>query len=590
MSMVVDATGMAKMGSCRTLAEIIEARSTSNETWLLFPDDPGTSDAARRISYRQIACKAAAFATGLVRLGAHRKLSPVVLIFDNSESFFVSFFGCVLAGVIPITRSPPWLHPGFQTEVETIVSQSEAGLMVCDDAYASAVPPACAAKIPCMSTSELFGLGSHGDVLAPLQHSADVPLFIQYSSGSTRKPLGVAVSNSAALANIEAIGKALRVSKDDVVVSWLPVSHDMGLIGASLFSFCWGLPLVLLSPLDFVSKPGRWLWALSRFRGTLSPAPNFAYALCASSKRVPERSLDGLDLSTWRAALNGSEAVLADTLAAFGARFAPYGFCHEAMCPAYGLAENVLACTLTDPAESPRTDTVDRNGLEANCVAAESYPGEGERTLTLVSSGPPVLGTEVRIVDESNKPLGERRVGEVQFRGTSQTMGYWKRPRATDALRTNDGWSRTGDVGYLASGYLYVVGRIKAIVKRAGRQYDAGEMAHIAGQVKGVRQGCVVVFGDSHDQLGTERVIVLGEIQDDAESLPNTAAAIGQAILGIFGFRPDEVHLLERGALPKSSSGKIRREQCLVFYRNGSFAEQSRFSTHQRVLRARAES
>jgi acyl-CoA synthetase (AMP-forming)/AMP-acid ligase II len=568
---------MPSISGVQTLQALIGARETSPEPWLILPKDPMRSEDAVRFSFGDICEKARQFALGLLRTRLPLQDRPIILVFDNGERFCVAFLGCLLAGALPSVRSPPWLHPRFAAELQRIVEQSNASLVVVDDGYHDAISDACPQSASCMVIDEIVALGNAPSAWPMVRQPRDLAL-LQYSSGSTRVPLGVGLSHAAILSNVRSIGAALKVSADDVVVSWLPVAHDMGLIASLIFSVYWGVPFVFLSPLEFVGKPARWLWALSRFRGTISPAPNFAFHLCASPKRVPDAILQGLDLASWRAAICGAETVQLSTVQAFSDRFAPHGFREESFCPAYGLAENSVACTIASPKVEPRADLVDRDLLETKGLATALSAAHGKRACALLSTGAPIDGTQVRIAGEDGRELPVRAVGEIHLRGTSMMSGYWRSPEATAAVMTTDGWLRTGDIGYMSDGELHIVGRCKQMIKRAGRCYDGAEMAEAAGQVPGIRRGCVSVFGIPDAVLGTERIVVLAEVKDHAVDFAPQTQAIVESMSSTFGLRPDEILLLKPGSIPKTSSGKIQSQQCRALYEGGALVSNLMFS------------
>jgi acyl-CoA synthetase (AMP-forming)/AMP-acid ligase II len=568
---------LLSISDVETLGELITARARSTDPWLILPEDPIVGDRAVRVSFRDICEKAREFGGGLARMGRPLEDRPIILVFDNNERFCIALLGCLLAGTIPSVRSPPWLYPRFAAELQEIVEHSRASVIVTDDVYRDSIFDACRQIAPCLTVAEIVALGS-GPSASPMERPRANPALLQFSSGSTRVPLGVGLSDAAILSNIRSIGVVLNASARDVVVSWLPVAHDMGLIGSLLFSFYWGMPFVLLSPLEFVGKPARWLWALSRFRGTISAAPNLAFNLCVSAKRVPDAGLQGLDLASWRAAVCGAETVHLDTVRAFTDRFAPHGFREEAFCPAYGLAENSVACAIQAPKMKPRADIVDRDVLETKSRAIEVGSAD-QRASAFMSMGAPIPGTEVRIVNETGIKLPERDVGEIELRGSSMMIGYWRAPDATAAVMTTDGWLRTGDLGYMFGGELYIVGRFKQMIKRGGRCYDAAEMAETAGRVKGVRRGCVSVIGIPDASLGTERIVVLAEVNENAIDFERgTQEDIIAGISGVFGLCPDEVLLLKPGSVPKTSSGKIQIQHCRALYNDGAFSRDSAFS------------
>ena len=359
--------------------------------------------------------------------------------------------------------------------------------------------------------------------------SGDDTAFLQYTSGSTGDPKGVILTHANLLANIRGDGRAMAAESGDVFVSWLPLYHDMGLIGAWFGSLYHAPKLVIMSPLTFLSRPERWLWAIHRYRGTLSAAPNFAFDLCV--RRIDDAAIAGLDLSHWRLVANGAEAISPDTLTAFCERFRPYGFRDEAMLPVYGLAECSVGLTFSPLGRAPRIDEIDRERLatrgRAEPAAADLDPA---RRLRIVACGLPLPQHEIRVVDDSDRELPERCEGRLQFRGPSATSGYYRNPEKTAAL-VRDGWLETGDLAYIAGGELFVTGRSKDLIIRAGRNLYPSELEHVVGEIDGIRNGCVAVFGSPDPDSGTERLVVVAETRrrrdeqhDDLRQAINAAA------------------------------------------------------------------
>jgi 1-acyl-sn-glycerol-3-phosphate acyltransferase len=351
-----------------------------------------------------------------------------------------------------------------------------------------------------------------------------------------------------------------------VGASWLPLYHDMGLIGSWLFCLHAGLPIAIQSPLAFLTRPERWLRAIHEHRVTLSPAPNFAYELCA--RKIPDRALEGLDLSSWRVALNGAEPVNPDTIDRFVRRFEPYGFRREAMFPAYGLAENSVALCFPPPGRGPLIDAVDRESFERKGVAAPSTGGAPP--LRFASVGTAVRGHEVKVVDAAGAEVADRVVGRLVFRGPSMTSGYFRQPEATEAIRGAGGFLDTGDLAYHAGGETYVTGRSKDLIIKAGRNLVPQEIEEVASGVDGIRKGCVVAFGVGREGLGTEELVIVAETRVTA---PGERDALEAKVVGrvasAIGLPPDAVVLAAPGAVPKTSSGKIRRSATRDLYLAG---------------------
>jgi 1-acyl-sn-glycerol-3-phosphate acyltransferase len=368
-------------------------------------------------------------------------------------------------------------------------------------------------------------------------------------------PKGVTLDHANLLANIRAWGQAVGLTPADVIVSWLPLYHDMGLIGAWLGSLYHACPLVLMSPLDFLARPERWLWAMHQHRGTVTAAPNFAFELCL--RHLDPVRLQGLDLSSWRYAANGAEPVAAGTLTRFAATFQPYGFRAEALAPVYGLAESTVGLAVSPPGRGPLIDRVQREALAKGSALPAVV--DDIHALPLVACGRPLPGHEVRIVDEAGRELPPRRVGRLEFRGPSSTRGYYRNPAATARL-IRDGWLDSGDLAYLADGDVIITGRIKDMIIRGGRNLYPYELEVAVGGIPGVRRGCVAVFGVGVAGQGTEKLVVVAESRETDEvarqELIRRINALGVDLLGA---PPDDVVLAPPHAVLKTSSGKIRR-------------------------------
>lgn len=392
---------------------------------------------------------------------------------------------------------------------------------------------------------------------------------LQYTSGSTGQPKGVMLTHANLLANIRAMGEVTRACASDVYVSWLPMYHDMGLIASWLASLYYGIPIVLMSPLSFLARPQRWLWAIARHRGTVSGAPNFAYELCAT--RVDDADLRGLDLSSWRLAYSGAEPVSPRTLSRFSERFAPCGFRREALTPVYGLAECSVGLTCPVPGTGPVIDHVQRDAFHRQGLALPADSGDAT-ALAFVSCGRVLPGHELRVVGEDGLPLEDRRQGRLQFRGPSATAGYYR-----DAVRTRelfrDGWLDTGDFAYLAQGHLHVTGRAKDLIIRAGRNIHPAELEQTVGEISGIRKGCVVAFGSPDPQSGTERLVVMAEARDpDADARSALRRRVEACVLDVLGMPADEVAIVAPHTVLKTSSGKLRRAACRELYERGAAA------------------
>jgi acyl-CoA synthetase (AMP-forming)/AMP-acid ligase II len=572
-----DEAGQSMPVAPRNLVELLEQRRESDATWLILPEDPIRSAAAQTLSFKQVYEASARVAASLLELDAQPgRVAGIVA--DNDEQFASLFFGVVLAGLVPAPLHLPSFVAStdtYESRIAHVLRETEAQFLVVSDEFDSVGKAIAPLRAWTAVSHRSLSTGLARASLPPLERRPDDLAMIQYSSGSTRTPLGAMLTHANVLYNIDAIGQTIGASEADVDLCWLPLFHDMGLTGAFLYSWYWGPPLVLMKPQDFIFRPACWLWAISRFRAATCPAPNFAYALCASAAKIPDAVLEGLDLSSWRLAFNGAEPVQARTIEKFVRRFAPYGFRETAMYPVYGLAENVLAACFPDCGRAPLVDWVDRRTLETRGVAQPVEKDSGSAR-PLVSVGRPLMKQHVRIVDDNGNAAKERTVGEIQIRGPSLMKGYHGKKVETADAFSADGWLRTGDLGYLAQGELYVTGRQKDIVKKAGAKYDAADIQAVVGAVSGVRPGCVAVFGIESDSRGTEQLVIVAEARfQTALELKRLRGEIRREINRVYALAIDVVELVAPGTLPKSSSGKIRTAECRSLYREHGFQSSS---------------
>ncbi|MGH8176436.1 MAG: AMP-binding protein, partial [Steroidobacter sp.] len=441
------------------------------------------------ITHEQLWREAHAVAGGLQKHGVGPG-DAVALMLPTSRAYFCSFFGILLAGAVPVPLYPPTRLSQIEEHVRRhagILNNARASVLITTPEMrrlAGVLRVHAPALSKLLTHEELRSLDA---TAAPVSLTAGSTALLQYTSGSTGQPKGVVVSHANILTNISALGAALHVRSGEPFVSWLPLYHDMGLIGAWLGSLYLGLPLIIMSPLAFLSRPVRWLEAIHRYRGALSAAPNFAYELCV--KRVTDEELAGLDLRTWRIAMNGAEAVRPETLAAFGERFARCGFRSTAMTPVYGLAECAVGLTVPPMDRGPLIEVIDRDTFTQHGVASPANPNT-VNPLRFPSCGLPIAGHQVRIVDDAGRELGERHEGRLEFRGPSTTGGYFSNPEATAKL-IRDGWLDSGDRAYRAQGEIFVTGRVKDIIIRAGRHIHPEEIEAAVGAIAGIRKGCV---------------------------------------------------------------------------------------------------
>jgi amino acid adenylation domain-containing protein len=492
-----------------------------------------------------------------------------LLLYAPGIDFIAAFFGCLYAGVVAVPAYPPQSSRTFPRllamarDARPKVALTTSTLLRRLEAARSEAPELGA--LPCLTTEALpAGVaaawrepGIGGESLA----------FLQYTSGSTALPKGVMVSHANLLHNEEMIRRAFGMNADSVVVGWLPLYHDMGLIGNVLQPLYADASCVLMSPTAFLQQPFRWLEAISRYRGTTSGGPNFAYELCARKVRPEQR--EQLDLSSWTVAYNGAEPVRAETLERFARTFAPCGFRREAFFPCYGLAEATLFVTGVTPDQAPTVERVDASALErGEAVSATDRTGRA-----LVGSGRAWMEQTVLVVDpESARPCPEGRVGEIWVSGLSVAGGYWRQPEVTEKefrARTEDGagpFLRTGDLGFLRGSELFVTGRLKDLIILRGRNLYpqdvelTAERSHPA-----LRPGCSAAF--AVDAEGEERLVVVQEVDRRFQGNPGElVTAIRRAVTEEHDARVHAVALIEAGTIPKTSSGKIQRRACRAMF------------------------
>ncbi len=509
------------------------------------------------LSYGWLWRAAQAVAGGLAERGLVRG-DKVAIMLRTERRFFPTFLGTLMAGCVPVPLYPPFRLDRIEEYVHrqvAILRNAEARILLTFEEV-ERVAGLLVRQVP-----SLDGVAAAADVdgepRRPVPASADDPALIQYTSGSTGQPKGVLLSHGNLLANIRAIVRRFDITSRDVGVSWLPLYHDMGLIGAWLGPLYFGAPLALMSPLAFLARPIRWLQALDAHRGTLSPAPNFAFDLCTA--RIADEELDGLDLSSVRVLLNGSEPVSPTTLRRFIDRFAPYGLDPGAVYPVYGLAECSLGLSTPAPGNAIRIDCVQRATFQAS-GHAEPAAGDDPGPLRFVSCGRALPDHELAVFGDDGGPAPERVQGRVRFRGPSTTRGYYRNEEATRDLVGADGWLDSGDLGYLADGDLFLTGRAKDLIIKAGRNVYPQEAEATAGGVPGVRTGCVAAFGVTDPDRGTEQFVIVAETRAAGEA---ARAALSQAVSRevtlALGVAPDRVVLGPPGSVAKTSSGKIRR-------------------------------
>jgi fatty-acyl-CoA synthase len=580
-----------------TLLDVLRyrARHDAERTHLLITEEnPNGSEREITLTFGELYAAAERCAAELARRGVPAG-GRVSLMLPTSRAFFVSYAGILLAGAIPVPIYPPFRADRIEeyaARQSAILNNAEVCLLLTfrrAEAVARLLEPRVKSLIGVVDAEKLLEAADKAPPPAPgaapthvtgtrARRASDIAL-LQYTSGSTGDPKGVTLTHSNLLANVRAIGTAIQMNESDVGVSWLPLYHDMGLIGAWLTLLHFGVPLTVMSPLSFLTRPERWLWAFHKHRGTVTAAPNFAYELCV--RKIADKDIEGLDLSSWRIAMNGAEPVNPETMQRFTERFSRYGFRNEAHLPVYGLAESSLAVTVPPLNRVPKIDRVDRETFTTQGRAVPAGP-ENATAISFVSSGVSLPEHEIRLVDAQGSEVSERTEGYLWFRGPSATTGYYHNPAATEKLlpqgpaKSPDefAWVDSGDRAYRADGEIYITGRVKDIIIKGGRNIYPHEVEELAARVDGIRKGCIVAFGLKDEASGTEKLVVVAEVRDrDPKKLAPISAAVTDQISRGLGLPPDRVELVPPGSIPKTSSGKLRREETRQLFKKGSLSQ-----------------
>jgi fatty-acyl-CoA synthase len=578
----------------KTLLELFRYRAThdADRAHLLITEETDEGERELTLTFGELYAAGQRCAAELARRGVSAG-SRVALMLPTGRAFFVSYTGILLAGAVPVPIYPPFRADRIEeyaARQAAILNNAEVCVLLTfrrAEAVARLLKPRVRSLTVVVDVEALLASADKPVEVIPgalplhltggRARKPDDLALLQYTSGSTGDPKGVMLTHANLLANMRSIGEATRLGPDDVGISWLPLYHDMGLIGAWLALLHFGTPLVVMSPLAFLTRPERWLQAFHKHRGTIAAAPNFAYELCV--RKIADKDIAGIDLSCWRVALNGAEPVNPDTLARFEKRFAPYGFRGASMAPVYGLAEASLCVTFPPLDRPPLIERIDRETFTTRGEAVPVSAGEAN-AIAFVSAGRPVARMEVRIVDDSGDELPDRHEGFLWFRGPSATSGFFRNAAATQKLLPQGAagigeyaWVNSGDRAYRADGEIFVTGRVKDIIIKGGRNLYPHEVEELAARVEGIRKGCIVAFGLKDESSGTERLFVVAEVREGnpARRAAIVAAVTEQVSKGL-GLPPDRVELLPLGSIPKTSSGKLRREETKQLYLHGTLA------------------
>lgn len=525
------------------------------------------------ITYEALRAGAARVAGGLQARGLAVG-ETVALMLPTSRDYFLAFFGVLMAGGVPVPIYPPLRAAQLEEHLRRharILENAQSVLLITlpEARRVARLFRTLAPRLRASVTVE--ELSTANATPSPFAAQAQDIAFLQYTSGSTGHPKGVILTHANLLANLRAMGATVEATSKDVFVSWMPLYHDMGLIGAWFGSLYYAMPLVVMSPLVFLAHPREWLRAIHRHRGTLSGAPNFGYELCL--RHVTDDDLKGLDLSSWRLAFNGAEAVSPDTVTRFAERFGVVGFRSETMFPVYGLAESSVGLAFPPLGRGPLIDRIERERF-MHTGHAQPAGRDDPTALRYVACGRPLTGHEIRIVDAAGFEVAEHEEGRLEFKGPSATSGYYRSADETERLFHGD-WLDSGDRAYMAQGEVYITGRVKDAIIRAGRNIYPDELEETVGNIPGVRKGCVAVFGSGDRATGTERLVVLAETRaTDAPTHQRLHREINAALTDLIGGAPDEVVLAPPHTVLKTSSGKVRRAASREIYQQGRIGQQ----------------
>jgi fatty-acyl-CoA synthase len=550
-----------------TLAQAIRELRGKTDRGFVFVKSDGSE---RFCSFRDVGLEAERRAADLHARGL-KKGDRLAIAVPDPDEFVLSFLGAVMGGIVPVPISPQLSFKNIESYHDTvahIVRASGASLLLTTPSTRQFVDPV-APRVDTLQgviTVDEIGQAGGGDGVDVAVDPTDLA-FLQFTSGSTSRPKGVMVTHRNLAWNSESfmihgLGKDSSVDKG---VTWLPLFHDMGLIGFVVGTLFTDIPVVFLPTASFVRNPKIWLDKIHQHKGTITYAPNFAYALV--TKRLKEKEVAELDLSSLRRTGCGAEPIQAKTLREFAHKLAPARFDPRSFLPSYGMAEATLAITFVPRDTGVRADTIDKKALEQGEAKAAGGAAEAHE---LVNCGRPFPEHEIAVVDEQGNRLGDRQVGQILTRGPSVCAGYFQEPELTgESFRSGpDGhlWLHTGDLGYTVGGEVFICGRLKDMIIIRGRNFYPNDIEWVVSELPGVRRGNVVAFGT--DVNGEEQLVVAAEgFGSEAETLKD---AIARAVLESFSLAAHEVVIVPQGTLPRTSSGKPQRRKTKTLYREGT--------------------
>jgi fatty-acyl-CoA synthase len=534
-----------------TLIDLLERAQDKEHTGFIFVD---RKEKETEYNFRDVYTRTQIAAANLQLLGI-KKGDCVALFLPTSIEFMDAFLGAQYIGAIPVPLYPP-MRLGkldeYFARTASMLDAVQASIIITNPQIKRILGQLVAQYNPPKGVLLARDLQKECSSIPNHQTNLDDICLVQFSSGTTQNPKPVTLTHRQTLANVQAIEQSFPPNISiPVGCSWLPLYHDMGLIGCVFPAISFPGRLVLIPPEVFLTKPKLWLRAISRHQAFISPAPNFAYSLC--TQRIKDSDLEDVDLSCWKMALNGAEPVAPAHLRSFIERFAPFGFRPEALTPVYGLAEASLAVTFSDPNKLFTAHRFDREKLAEGIVKISEH----KQSIELASVGTALDGFTIEIRNEQGTPLPSGSIGSIWVQGPSLTSGYL----GDIPSPIIDGWLNTGDVGFLFENELYISGRIKDVLVIRGQNHSPYDIEHAVDSVDGVRTGCAVAVSNITEQ--GEQLLVFVEYRTHH---PNLAQSCQAAIIEQTGIRPDAVIVLESGTLPRTSSGKLRRRETLQRY------------------------
>ncbi len=522
---------------------------------------------ARAYPYSELRVDALAHARRFLTLGLV-KGDRVALVAETGADFAACFFGAIYAGLWPVPLPLPTSFGGREAYVEQLrvmLTSSDPKLFLYPAELADfAHEAATLREIEGLAWESLTNVVPDDDAELPAADPQEIA-YLQYSSGSTRFPHGVAVTHHALLDNLHAHGVGLEVAQADRCISWLPWYHDMGLVGCLLSPLSQQISVDYMKTEDFARRPLAWLDLISRNPGnSISYSPTFGYDICSRRISSQTRASDRFDLSRWRVAGNGADMIRPDVMQAFVDAFADAGFKAQAFCPSYGLAEATLAVSLMPPGEGIRVELVEESELAGAGTPAQERP---RRYRAIVNCGKPVKGMTIEVRDADGALLGDRQIGKVWVKGASLMVGYYRDPESTEACM-KDGWLDTGDMGYLSGGYIFIVGRAKDMIIINGRNHWPQDIEWAVEQLPGFKSGDIAAFAITGPS-GEEQPAVLVHCRvSDPQERGRLRDDIRERVRAITGINP-VVELVPPRSLPRTSSGKLSRTKARNLYLSG---------------------